>query len=89
MIAALGSRTKGRNFKGFLRPEIDIFRTELRGEALHRRACNQIMLADTRHHGRDCQGVRRRKVARMEARAFKPFGLCSRLSVHGSTSNNA
>jgi hypothetical protein len=89
MIAAGGSRAEGLNFKGFLRLEIDIFRTELRSEALLRRAYNQIMLADARQHGRDCQGVRRKKVARLEARAFKPFGLCSRLSVHGSTSNDA
>jgi hypothetical protein len=89
MIAAGRSRAKSRNLKGFPRPEFDIFRTELRVEALHRRARKQIMLADTRQHGRDCQGVRRKKVARMEARAFKPLSLCSRLSVHGSTSNDA
>jgi hypothetical protein len=89
MIAARGSRAKGRDFKGFPHPKFAIFRTELRSEALHRRAGHQIMLPDARQHGGDRQGVRSKKAARMEARAFKPLGPCSRLSLHGSTSNDA
>jgi hypothetical protein len=77
------------NFKGLLHTESHILRTGLGSEALHRDPCIQIMHPDARQHGCDCQGVRWEKVARMEARAFKPFLACSPLNGHGSTSNDA
>jgi hypothetical protein len=71
------------------RDRSDICRNELRNLALKSEACLMIMHPDARQHGCLCQGVRWRKVARMEARAFKPSGACSPLSVHGSTTSHA